>query len=87
MGDPLQPIEIEIQGERASQLGEAGRRIERALAALGTDEDSLHEAATAVWYYMIIRESLGMYDHKAAFAIYGVPAQVMARVGVIRKTG
>jgi len=84
--DPLAPIETELQGERASALGEAGRKLEAALVelALGDTEDRLHEAATAAWHFMILRESLRMFDHKAAFAIYGVPNRVLARVGVIR---
>ncbi len=83
--DAPHPIEKQLAEERASRLGEAGRRVENALAALGEDDDSLYEAATAVWYYLITRESLRMYDHKAALAIYGVPPRVMAKVGVIRK--
>ena len=80
-------IEQQLQGERAASLGEAGRRVERALAALAVhdDADTLHEAATAVWYYMIVRESLRFYDHRAALAHYKVPARVMARVGVVRR--
>jgi hypothetical protein len=78
-------IEKELQGERAAALGEAGRRIEAALAALDDREDTLDEAATAVWYYVIIRESLKMFDHAAALAIFGVPPRVMARVGVVKK--
>ena len=46
--------------------------------------ERLDEAATAAWFYMIVRESLRMYDHKAAFAIYRVPTRVIARVGVIK---
>ncbi len=85
--DPIAPIEKELQGERASALGEAGRRLEAALAALAAqdDEENLTEAATAAWNFMILRESLRMYDHKAAFKIYGVPSYVIARVGVIKK--
>lgn len=85
--NPLAPIETELQGERASALGEAGRRLEAALADLahGDSEDRLHEAATAAWHFMILRESLRMYDHKAAFAIYGVPPRVLARVGVVKR--
>ena len=84
------PIEAELQGERAAALGRAGRRVEEALAALAAAgerpaEPLIDEAATAVWYYMISRESLRMYDHKAALAIYGVPAYVLARVGVIKQ--
>ena len=84
--NPLAPIETELQGERATALGDAGRRLEAALAelSLGDTEDRLQDAATAVWNFMIVRESMRMFDHKAAFAIYGVPNRVIARVGVIR---
>jgi hypothetical protein len=84
--DPLSPIEEQLQGERAAALGEAGRRLEAALGDLanGDTDDRLDEAGTAAWHFMIVRESLGMYDHKAAFAIYQVPDRVIARVGVMR---
>jgi len=87
MGDGLTVIEKELEGERASSLGEAGKRLETALAALGesSDEELVHEAATAAWYYLIVRESLRMFDHKQALAIYGVPDRVMAKVGVVRR--
>src|ERR1041385_6151347 len=77
------PIEKELQAERAAAHGRAGKRLEDALAALANntrDLDLIDEAATAAWYYMITRESMRMYDHKAAFAIYGVPDYVLARV-------
>jgi hypothetical protein len=85
---PLGAIERELQGERAAALGEAGRRLEAALAdlTLGTTEDRLDEAATATWHYIILRESLRMFDHKDALAIYGVPGPVLARVGVIKRS-
>lgn len=86
--DPVAPIEKELQGERASALGEAGRRLEAGLAAFAAEdnEETLTEAATAAWHYMILRESLRMFDHTAAFAIYNVPARVLARVGVIKRS-
>lgn len=89
MSNPLGPIELELEGERASALGEAGRRLEAALAelALGDTEDRLDEAATAAWHFIILRESVRMFDHKAAFEIYRVPANVIARVGVMKKPG
>ena len=37
------------------------------------DEDRLDDAATAAWHFIILRESLHMFDHKAAFEIYAVP--------------
>ena len=84
--NPLAPIEEQLQGERAAALGEAGRRLEAALSDLarGETEERLDEAGTAAWHYMIVRESLGMYDHEAAFKIYEVPSRVLARVGVMR---
>ena len=85
--DHLNPIEEQLQAERASALGEAGRRLEAALSALslGETEERLDEAATAAWYYMIVRESMHMFDHEHAFGIYEVPARVIARVGAIKK--
>ena len=87
MSRTLDAIELELEGERATALGEAGRKLEVALTelALGATEDRLDEAATAAWHYIILRESLHMFDHKAALAIYGVPGAVLARVGVVKK--
>jgi len=87
MGDGMTVIEKELEGERASSLGEAGKRLENALLALGdsSDDELVHEAATAAWYYMIVRESLRMFDHKQALKIYGVPDRVMAKVGVVKR--
>ena len=87
MGDGLTVIEKELEGERASSLGEAGKRLESALAALGesADDELLHEAAHAVWCYLIVRESLRMFDHEQALEVYGVPDRVMAKVGVVRR--
>jgi hypothetical protein len=93
MGDGMTVIEKELEGERASSLGEAGKRLENALLALGEssdpenpeNEELLHDAATAAWYYMIVRESLRMFDHQQALKIYGVPDRVMAKVGVVRR--
>lgn len=85
--DPMASIEHELQSERASALGEAGRKLETMLAAFREieTEDTRDELATAVWHYLIVRESLSMFDHAAALAIYGVPDRVMARVGVLKR--
>lgn len=87
MSRAIDAIELELEGERATALGEAGRKLEAALVelALGATEDRLDEAATATWHYIILRESLHMFDHQAALAIYGVPPGVLARVGVVKK--
>jgi hypothetical protein len=92
MGDLLAGLEAELQNERAIALGRAGKRVELALAELEsgvpgvTDGELVDAAGTAVWYYLINRESLGMFDHAEALAIYKVPPRVLARVGVVRKT-
>ena len=84
-------VEQELQNERASALGESGRKIEATLAALADAndlrplEDRIYEAATAVWYFIILRESLHFYDHQAALTFYDVPPHVMARVGVVKR--
>ena len=87
MSNPLGVIELELEGERASALGEAGRKLEAALAdlALGETEYRIDEAAMAAWQYMILRESVRMFDHEAAFDVYRVPRQVRARIGVMKK--
>jgi hypothetical protein len=89
-------IEAELQSERAFALGQAGKKLEATLAALvigpvpgplaASADELLDEAATAVWHYVIIREGLGMFDHKEALAIYGVPGRVLARVGIVRRS-
>ena len=87
----MAPIEAELQGERAFALGQAGRKVEAALAELAAEtraaqiEDLLDAAAYAVWSFLIIRESLGMYDHAEVIAIYAVPGKVLARVGAVRR--
>jgi hypothetical protein len=85
--DPMTAIEAELQAERASSLGEAGRKVEKMLAAFHEKEsdESRDDLATAVWQYLIVRESLFMFDHKAALAIYGIPDRVLARVGVFKR--
>lgn len=87
MSRAIDAIELELEGERATALGEAGRKLEAALAelALGATDDRVDEAATATWHYIILRESLHMFDHDAALEIYGVPPRVLARVGVVKK--
>jgi hypothetical protein len=91
MADLVNAVEQELQGERASALGTAGKRLEAALAALADPadatpvEDKLDEAATAAWHFLIVRESLRFYDHREALELYRVPPQVLARVGVLKR--
>ena len=83
----LAAIEAELQNERASALGEAGRKLEAAVEAFREipGDATLDELATAVWHYQIVRETAGMFDHPQALAFYGVPALVRARVGIFKR--
>lgn len=84
-------LDVEIQQERSAALGAAGRRIEKALAALrefdamGGDladrPPILREAATAVWYYFIQREACGIRDQRPAIEHYAIPREVLMRLG------
>lgn len=85
-------LELEIASERAASLGRAGTRLEVALAALAGHagdeaerEDLLAAAGEVLWFYVIQRECLRMYDHDNAFAIYRVPGEVIARMGPRRR--
>lgn len=81
-------IDVEIRSERASSLGRSGRRVEDALAALKSftgrpeaRELLLREAAEAVWSYFVQREMVGFTRHDDAIELYGIPKDVLSRVG------
>ncbi len=83
-------IETEIMGEKAQSLGHHGRQVEAAMAALkahaGSAEARLilvKAAAKAVWKYFVQREACGMRDHRDAIRLYGIPGEVLARLGAI----
>ncbi len=82
-------------GEKASSLGHHGRQVERTIAALkafdpatGTSEHRtalVKAAAQAVWKYFVQREACGLRNHKDAIQLYGIPGEVLARLGAIEK--
>ena len=84
-------LDYEIQEERANALGAAGRKVETALAALrafdpqtGSPEERvvlLKAAAKAVWHYFIQREACGIRNQRPAIEHYGIPGEVLARLG------
>jgi len=84
-------LEYEIAQERASSLGQAGRRLEAALAALAACppatsdreiRDSLvDEAGYALWLFIVQREACGLNDSSDVMQTYGVPSEVYARMG------
>jgi hypothetical protein len=83
-------VEAEIRGEKAAALGDAARRVERALAALragqGGEERGrlLDEASEAVWNFLIQRELMGLRDREAIVAYYDIPREVLNRTGIVR---
>jgi hypothetical protein len=84
----LATLDHELAEEMAISLGRAGERVEaslKALAAAGPDGEArgpfLREAARAVHAYFIQRELCGLRRHDDAIALYGIPREVLARLG------
>ncbi|MAY62051.1 MAG: hypothetical protein CML29_07550 [Rhizobiales bacterium] len=84
----IAPIEVQASEEQAYSLGKAGKDVEKAIARLkeaapGTSEreNCLWEASDAVWRYFIQREACGVRDHRQAVRFYGIPGEVLARLG------
>ncbi|SJZ84710.1 DUF6665 family protein [Consotaella salsifontis] len=87
LGRPLD-LEAEILSEKASALGRAGQKVERALAALreaAPDAEErpalLRAAAHAVHHYFIQREICGFRRHGDIIREYAIPPEVLARLG------
>ncbi len=78
----------ELLAEQAASLGQAGRKVEAALAALRENPGGegriavLKAAADAVWGFLVQREILGLRDRNAVIAHYGIPREVLNRLGV-----
>lgn len=77
----------ELLEEQAQSLGRAGRKVEASLAALAAHEGVegraalVKAAADAVWGFLVQREVMGLRDRGAVVAQYGIPREVMARIG------
>lgn len=77
----------ELLEEQAHSLGRAGRKVEAALAALRDHEGDagrpvlVKAAADAVWGFLVQREVMGLRDRAAVIAQYGIPREVLARLG------
>jgi hypothetical protein len=81
----------EILAEQAASLGNAGRKVESTLkrlqdfdagsAAGGNRGDLVGDAANAVWSFLVQRELVGMRDQDQVVKDYGIPPDVLARVG------
>lgn len=77
----------ELMEEQAASLGRAGRKVEAALAALSAHPGGegrgavLKAAADATWAFLVQREVMGFRDRNAVVAQYGIPREVMVRLG------
>lgn len=88
-------IESEVLGEKAASLGHHGRQVEKAMAALkafdaerGTAEERVtlvKAAAREVWKFFVQREACGMRDHRDAIRLYGIPSEVIVRLGAVER--
>ena len=79
-------LRYELLQEQAASLGQAGRKVEKALAALREHEgegraEVLMAAADAVWGFLVQREIMGLRDRAAIVAQYAIPREVMNRIG------
>jgi antitoxin component of MazEF toxin-antitoxin module len=79
-------LRYELLQEQAASLGQSGRKVEKALAALREHEgegraEVLKAAADAVWGFLVQREIMGLRDRAAIVAQYGIPREVMNRIG------
>src|SRR5687767_15966262 len=86
------PLDAEILAEKASSLGHHGRQVEKALAALkahkgNADErlEVLRKAAHEVWAFFVQRELCGLRDQREVIRFYGIPQEVLVRLGAIEK--
>ena len=86
-------LQYEIAEERASALG---RRLEAALTALAacprtanTDrkvrDRLVEQAGYALWLFVVQREACGLNKIDHVIKLYGVPNEVLARMGPLPK--
>ena len=87
------PIESQFAGEAAASLANSGRRLRRTLDALHRHDAEpraeqasaraalIDDAADAFWCFVVHRETLGLVDQQYIVREYGVPAEVVKRMG------
>src|SRR4051812_43708802 len=80
-------LRYELLGEQAASLGASGRKVEKALAVLREHPggegraDAVKAAADAVWGFLVQREIMGFRDRAAIIAEFGIPREVLNRLG------
>jgi|GEM_PF-2792019 len=91
-------LQYEIAEEKASALGRLGRRLEAALTALAAcprTADSnrnirnslVERAGYALWLLAVQREACGLNKFDHLLQVYGVPSEVVARMGPLAMPG
>ena len=89
-------LDYELREQKAHILGTLGSQVEQALAALRAHDAGAHgcdweaqrrallsEAADLVWAFMIQRELCGFRNWEAVVKDYGIPREVLNRVGQV----
>jgi len=83
-------LDAEILAEKASSLGRAGHNVETALRTLNELDPAAPErpqavrsAAKAVYHYFIQRELCGFRNHAGPIRQYGIPKEVLVRLGAV----
>ena len=80
-------LRYELLGEQAASLGRAGQKVETTLAALRDHPGGegravlVKAAADAVWGFFVQREIMGLRDRTTVIAHYGIPREVLNRLG------
>lgn len=84
----LGAIDQEILAEKASSLGNAGRKVEACLEKLRSHEGDretrsalVKSAADAVYGYFVQRELCGFRRHDDIIRDYAIPREVLVRLG------
>ena len=87
-------LRFDLLEEIDSAVGHTERDVERTMQALRTHDGDgpnvetrqvlLDAAADAVWRLIVQHEAGDLTDHRVLIARYGIPAEVMARLGASR---
>ena len=94
-------LDYELAQQKAQTLGNLGQQVEQALtklrafdAQVGSSEEDqsrraclLDEAADRAWTFMIQRELCGLRHWEVVVRDYGIPREVLNRMGRSRRSG
>ncbi len=89
-------LQYDMLAEKAASLGHHARLAEASVKALrsfdasgsGTADERLallRKAARDVWAYFVQREICGMRDHRQIIKDFGIPGEVLARLGAVER--